>query len=116
MLQRGSQRVSTTARIIHGLFTIVILSSLILSLLEFIKWLDFLYHCSYIKLCITLIKYVPQAYYNYKRQSTIGWSIENILLDFTGGILSMLQMIINAHNYGKNFFNFLNCYNAITLF
>lgn len=28
-------------------------------------------------------------------------SIGNILLDFTGGILSMLQMILNAYNYGK---------------
>lgn len=38
---------------------------------------------------------------NYKRQSTVGWSIGNIFLDFTGGMLSMMQMIINAHNYGK---------------
>lgn len=36
---------------------------------------------------------------NYRRKSTVGWSIGNILLDFTGGILSMLQMIVNAHNY-----------------
>ncbi|CAH1395378.1 unnamed protein product [Nezara viridula] len=40
-----------------------------------------------------------QAYMNYKRKSTIGWSIGNVVLDFTGGILSMLQMIINADNY-----------------
>lgn len=38
---------------------------------------------------------------NYKRKSTVGWSIENIFLDFTGGILSMLQMIVNAYNYGS---------------
>lgn len=38
---------------------------------------------------------------NYKRKSTIGWSIENIFLDFTGGMLSMLQMILNSYNYGK---------------
>lgn len=36
---------------------------------------------------------------NYRRKSTVGWSIGNILLDFTGGILSMLQMILNAYNY-----------------
>lgn len=42
---------------------------------------------------------------NYKRKSTVGWSIGNIFLDFTGGILSMLQMIMNSYNYGtkKNF-------------
>lgn len=36
---------------------------------------------------------------NYRRKSTTGWSIGNILLDFTGGTLSMLQMILNAYNY-----------------
>lgn len=101
-LQRGTQRVSTTARIIHGIFASFTLISLILSLAKTIQWLDFLYHCSYVKLSITLIKYVPQAFYNYRRKSTVGWSIGNIFLDFTGGILSMLQMILNAYNYGKN--------------
>lgn len=39
---------------------------------------------------------------NYKRKSTIGWSIGNVLLDFTGGWLSMLQMMLNAYNYGNH--------------
>merc|ERR1711976_581909 len=34
---------------------------------------------------ISLIKYIPQAYQNYKRKSTTGWSIHNILLDISGG-------------------------------
>lgn len=38
---------------------------------------------------------------NYKRKSTVGWSIGNIFLDFTGGVLSMLQMMMNAYNYSK---------------
>ncbi|KAL0119874.1 hypothetical protein PUN28_007952 [Cardiocondyla obscurior] len=95
----GNQRVSTTARIIHAVFALFILISLILSCVKTIQWLDFLYYCSYVKLSITLIKYIPQAFYNYRRKSTVGWSIENILLDFTGGTLSMLQMILNAYNY-----------------
>lgn len=37
---------------------------------------------------------------NYRRKSTVGWSIGNVCLDFTGGTLSMLQMIINSVNYG----------------
>lgn len=41
-----------------------------------------------------------KAVMNYRRKSTSGWSIGNILLDFTGGILSMLQMILNSYNYG----------------
>lgn len=46
---------------------------------------------------------------NYKRKSTIGWSIGNIFLDFTGGLLSILQMIINAYNY-SNFIYYLLFY------
>ncbi|XP_043515571.1 cystinosin homolog isoform X1 [Frieseomelitta varia] len=95
----GNQRVSIIARIIHGIFTLFILISMILAIVAVITWLDFLYYCSYVKLSITLIKYVPQAFYNYKRKSTVGWSIGNIFLDFTGGMLSMLQMILNAYNY-----------------
>ncbi|XP_033335279.2 lysosomal cystine transporter cystinosin isoform X1 [Megalopta genalis] len=97
--ERGSQAVSITASIIHTVFAVFILLSIILASVSVLPWLDFLYYCSYVKLCITLIKYVPQAVYNYKRKSTVGWSIGNILLDFTGGILSMLQMILNAYNY-----------------
>ena len=38
---------------------------------------------------------------NYRRQSTVGWSIGNILLDFTGGSLSILQMFLLAYNNGE---------------
>lgn len=102
ILQIGVQRVSNTTRIIHGLFAIFIVISTILGIIKIIEWLDFLYFCSYIKLIISLIKYIPQAYSNYKRKSTVGWSIGNIILDFTGGSLSMLQMVLNAYNYGKS--------------
>lgn len=36
---------------------------------------------------------------NFQRKSTIGWSIENVLLDFLGGILSISQMFVLAYNY-----------------
>lgn len=42
---------------------------------------------------------------NYKRKSTEGWSIGNVLLDFTGGVFSILQMIIQSYNNGKSFFS-----------
>ena len=109
----GTQRVSTTARIIHGIFGSFLFVAVTLAILHILAWLDFLYYCSYVKLAITLIKYVPQAYYNYKRKSTDGWSIGNIFLDFTGGILSMLQMILNAYNYGTGFFYFSPLNNRI---
>ncbi|KAI9817768.1 MAG: hypothetical protein M1827_000887 [Pycnora praestabilis] len=59
-------------------------------------WIDAIYAIGYVKLIITMVKYVPQAWVNYKRKSTAGWSIYQILFDFTGGILSILQLVIDA--------------------
>ena len=41
-----------------------------------------------------------QVYMNFKLKSTIGWSIGGILLDFTGGVFSILQMFLISYNYG----------------
>lgn len=51
----------------------------------------------------TLFKYCPQVYMNYKRKSTRGWSIGNVLLDFTGGICSVSQLLLDAILAGKCF-------------
>lgn len=48
------------------------------------------------KLVITVVKYVPQAWVNYKRKSTVGWNIWQILLDFAGGVLSIGQLILDS--------------------
>jgi uncharacterized membrane protein YeaQ/YmgE (transglycosylase-associated protein family) len=37
---------------------------------------------------ISLVKCTPAAYWNYKRKSTKGWSIFNIILDLIGAVLS----------------------------
>ncbi|ORX54554.1 PQ-loop-domain-containing protein [Hesseltinella vesiculosa] len=60
------------------------------------QWLDFIYFFGSMKFLVSVVKYVPQAFMNYKRKSTVGWSIHNILLDFTGGMLSSLQLILDA--------------------
>ena len=59
---------------------------------------SFIDYLGYSKAVISGIKYVPQAYLNWRRQSTVGWSIINILLDFTGGSLSFTQQFIDAYN------------------
>lgn len=43
-----------------------------------------------------MVRYIPQVLLNYKRQSTVGWNIWNVLLDFEGGILSVAQIVIDA--------------------
>ncbi|GAQ11508.1 cystinosin homolog [Aspergillus lentulus] len=59
-------------------------------------WIDVIYALSYVKLIITIVKYVPQAWVNYKRKSTEGWSISQILFDLTGGVLSLLQLVLDS--------------------
>ena len=54
------------------------------------------YTISYVKLVVTFVKYIPQAWVNYKRKSTVGWTINQILLDISGGVLSILQLFIDS--------------------
>ena len=95
--ERGSkQQASRFARlfIAASIFAIFILC--ILAQVGSIGWIDVIYGMSYIKLMVSLSKCVPQLYLNYQRQSTVGWSIINILLDFVGGVLSLLQLFIDC--------------------
>lgn len=62
----------------------------------FFSWLSFLYFFSYSKLAVSLIKYIPQAYLNFTRKSTVGWNIWNVLLDFSGGVLSLVQLFLDC--------------------
>ena len=62
--------------------------------------LGLLYGMSLVKLVVTLVKYVPQIYLNFKRKCTVGWNIWNVLLDFTGGFLSVTQELMDAGTTG----------------
>ncbi|KAM0136769.1 hypothetical protein ACHAPC_001528 [Botrytis cinerea] len=63
-------------------------------------WIDVVYVISYVKLVITTVKYMPQVLTNYRNRSTTGWSIGGILLDFAGGVLSILQLGIDSYLQG----------------
>ena len=69
-----------------------------------LSWDTFLV-MGYAKAAISFVKYVPQVYLNYKRQSTVGWSLANVLLDLTGGVLSFVQIWINAVALGQPVFS-----------
>ena len=104
--EREGQKISYTAIVFICAFFLTVVIAGTLGLFDVINWLVFLYVLSYIKLVITLIKYVPQAYMNFKRKSTSGWSIGNVLLDFTGGTFSILQMFtlsFNNNDWGSIF-------------
>ncbi|KAM3854848.1 cystinosin isoform 1-T1 [Vipera latastei] len=96
--ERGSQKVSRVAIAFLVAAWLFIFTTLAVTVAQIITWLQFLFYFSYIKLGITLIKYFPQAYLNFRRKSTMGWSIGNVLLDFTGGAFSLMQMFLQSYN------------------
>lgn len=95
--ERGDQKVSLICKILLSGTLLFAAVALVVAICHKITWLTLLYYFSYITIG-SRIKYIPQAWMNYRRKSTVGWSIVNILLDFTGGLLSLLQMFLLAYN------------------
>ncbi|KAK5967111.1 Lysosomal Cystine Transporter [Trichostrongylus colubriformis] len=96
--ERGNQRVSYTCLGLTALMIVVACGAGVATWFNFINLLQFVTSLSYIKMAVTLFKYIPQALLNYRRKSTTGWSIGNVLLDFTGGCLDILQMVLQSWN------------------
>jgi cystinosin len=69
--------------------------------------------CGYCKAAITFIKYMPQVFLNYRRKSTVGWSIENIILDFTGGACSFAQQFLDSWADGKSMIDTSGGFNIV---
>jgi len=84
--ERGGQKVHWVSWILIALaFVGSLVQLLIIFYFQKETLLQYIIYFSYVKVGCTLLKYMPQAYFNYQRKSTVGWSIGNILLDFTGG-------------------------------
>ena len=54
------------------------------------------YAVGFVKLVLTVVKYIPQAWANYQQKSTTGWSVNQVLLDVIGGVLSIAQLVIDS--------------------
>lgn len=65
-----------------------------------VPMIEYLYALSYIKLILTIVKYIPQVWLNWMRRSTSGWNIFNVLLDLAGGAFSMSQLFLDAFTSG----------------
>jgi cystinosin len=61
-MQRGNQRVSLACYALLAVFGIFACVSTVLALVQTINWLLFMQFISYIKLAITLVKYMPQVH------------------------------------------------------
>jgi len=94
--ERGNQKLSKVCLVLSGLGILSILILLFLAIGHVWQWILYLYYLSMVKLAISFIKYCPQVYLNFRRKSTSGWNIWNVLLDFSGGILSVTQIVFDA--------------------
>lgn len=66
--------------------------------------LEYLTLISYVKIFLTFWKQFLQVLENWNRQSTRGWSIGAVMLDFIGGVFSFLQLLIDAYLAGNVFY------------
>jgi cystinosin len=101
MYERGSQKFSLFAIVISvgSVAVMIVYAVLIVAGVqagEVFTWLSWVYAVSYVKLGVTLIKYVPQAIMNAHRHTTDGFNMHNVLLDFTGGLLSVGQLLLDC--------------------
>ncbi|QDZ23999.1 lysosomal cystine transporter [Chloropicon primus] len=101
--ERGNQRITFTATMILAVAVLFILVSLSIALsgkkvFGLTDWLGFITAMNHLQLTMTFIKYSPQAYYNWKRKSTDGWSVWGIILDLMGGICNLFQLLLLCWN------------------
>ena len=75
--ERGGQTISRIATAILAVILLLIFGGAVLvaaSAAPSFTWLNYLLYLSYIKLAISLMKYIPQALLNFRRRSTRGWT------------------------------------------
>ncbi|OQD64897.1 hypothetical protein PENPOL_c007G04077 [Penicillium polonicum] len=95
------QRPSTLTLVVFwGCLGVVPLAILCVLVLASWEWIDVVYVVGMIKVFLTAVKYTPQVVMNYRRQSTAGFSIVAILLDLSGAILSLMQLVLDSSMQG----------------
>lgn len=80
-----------------AIFTILTLQFMINTNIEGWNNIRTLKYCNnlfLLKISMSLIKYIPQVKHNYDRKSVKGFAIQGVALDVTGGIASLLQLLV----------------------
>nr|GMC95269.1 cystinosin homolog isoform X2 [Ipomoea batatas] len=92
---RGTQKVSKSCTAIVSVAWLAIAVCVFIAIPKH-SWLWLVSCFNILQVVMTVIKYIPQAVMNFRRKSTVGWSIGNILLDLLGGLTNYGQMAMQS--------------------
>ncbi|KAJ8639549.1 hypothetical protein MRB53_016243 [Persea americana] len=106
--ERGSQKISKTCIAINSAVLVVAVICIIIAWPNN-SWLWLISMFNTIQVFMTAIKYIPQAFMNFKRKSTEGWSIYYVSLELLGGVTNFAQMWVQSIDQGS----FVNFYGNI---
>lgn len=90
---RGNQKVSKTCIAIVSVAWLAAAVCVFVALPSH-SWLWLVSCFNTLQVTMTVVKYIPQAVMNFRRKSTVGFSIGNILLDLLGGVANYGQMAV----------------------
>ncbi|KAK6798829.1 hypothetical protein RDI58_006532 [Solanum bulbocastanum] len=93
---RGNQKVSKTAIAIVSVAWLSVAVCVFVVGIPKHSWLWLVSCFNGLQVAMTVTKYIPQAVMNFRRKSTIGFSIGNILLDLFGGLTNYGQMAVQS--------------------
>nr|GMD01193.1 cystinosin homolog [Ipomoea batatas] len=93
--ERGTQKVSKSCTAIVSVAWLAIAVCVFIAIPKH-SWLWLVSCFNILQVVMTVIKYIPQAVMNFRRKSTVGWSIGNILLDLLGGLTNYGQMAMQS--------------------
>ncbi|KAM6573264.1 hypothetical protein CsatA_017344 [Cannabis sativa] len=93
--ERGDQTISKIALLIVSVVWLFAGVCFFIAL-QTQSWLWLISIFNIIQVCMTVIKYTPQVFMNFKRKSTEGFSIGYVLCDFSGGVANFAQMIVQS--------------------
>jgi hypothetical protein len=100
MFRKKEEKLSVAGALSCGGVCIALVVLTALCVFNLFSWLNLIYVMSYVKLILTVTKYIPQVYLNYLLKSTVGWHVQNVILDLAGGILSIAQLFLDAFSSG----------------
>lgn len=97
------QRISSFAYTVIVILWAICLYNVFISFLGYLPWWDSseystIAYLGYVKDLISFIKYVPQAWINFRDKTTQGWNIDCIMFDLMGGTFSVGQQVVDSIN------------------